>query len=57
MRVRWLAAEYITGLRGKSLLFSSLPVRAALDAGGQAKELLLGGFCNFTALRRRVLQW
>ena len=43
-------------MRGKHLLYASDDARKALSACREAKEVLIGTFANFTAVRRRVLQ-
>lgn len=45
------------GLRGKHLLYASEDAHKVVTACRGAKEVLIGTFVNFSAVRRRVLQW
>ena len=49
--------EYAAGLQGKHLLYTSADSRKVLAATRDAKEVIVGSYGNFTAVRRRVLQW
>ena len=49
--------DYLGGVRGKAVLYSSSSAADAVGAACAAKELVAGCFANFSAVRRRVLQW